>query len=126
MAVLQLRDRGELARLLSSSKVVLVAVVDSRSPHGRYVAGLLEDVDRSVGHVIPVASIDAAEVPSLAREAGGPPPRLMLYIEGSKVWEQIGFFYSASSDRYAIRRGMLMALRRRGLSPARLGVRLDF
>ncbi len=126
MAVLQLRKPEELARLLSSSRVVLVAIVDSRSPHGRYIAGVLEDIDRSVGHVIPIASIDVAEAPGLARSVGGAPPRLLLYVDGSKVWEQIGFFYSSQSDRYAIRRGMLMALRSRGLTPARLGVKLDF
>lgn len=108
------------------SRLVLVLVYDSRSPTGRYLSGLLDDIARSLEPVFAVVRVDAASAPGLASRLARSMPRLILFYEGSKLWEQIGFFYSPGSDRYAIRRGLLQALRSRGLTPARLGVRLDF
>ncbi len=118
-------ERSRLEELIRASRLLLVLVYDSRSPYGRYLSGLVDDMARSLEPVIGVVRVDAAEAPDAARVVGRP-PRLALYIEGERVWEQIGFFYSPQSDRYAIRRGLLNALRSRGLSPARLRIRLDF
>ena len=53
------------------------------------------------------------------------PPRLQLYLGGELVWEQIGVFEgNMEADKFAIRRGILMALRRRGLRPRDLGMSL--
>ncbi len=115
----------DLLRVVKSSRLVLVLVYDSRSPSGRYLSGLLDDIARSLEPVFAVVRVDTA-VDSGVEEYTGKPPRLLLFVEGERVWQQIGFFYTPQSDRYAIRRGLLRALRSRGLTPARLGVRFSF
>ncbi len=124
--VLELRSVEDIEELLKRSRLVLLLVYDSGSPDGRYLSALLDDIAYTLEPVFAVAKLDAAEAPDVAARYARSMPRLMLFYKGKKVWEQIGFFYSSSSDRYAIRRGILYALMRLGLSPSSLGVRLSF
>ncbi len=124
--VKQISEKEELLSILSKSRLAIVVIYDSRDVAGRYISGLIEDLSRSLEPVFSILVVDAAMSPLLARTLAKSYPRLLLYIDGKKVWEQIGFFYTSSNDRYAIRRGLLMALRSRGIKPSTLGVRLDF
>lgn len=124
--VKQVSEKEELLSILSKSRLAIVVIYDSRDVAGRYISGLIEDLSRSLEPVFSILVVDAAVSPLLARALAKSYPRLLLYIDGKKVWEQIGFFYTSSNDRYAIRRGILMALRNRGIKLSTLGVRLDF
>ncbi|KSW11928.1 hypothetical protein CF15_03800 [Pyrodictium occultum] len=124
--MLEVQAPNELEELIRSTRILLVLFYDSRSPNGRYLAGIVEDIARAVEPVIAVARVDAATLPGVVRRYARSVPRLQLYFDGEKVWEQIGFFYNSASDRYAIRRGILYALRSRNTSPSRLGISLRF
>jgi len=117
---------SELRELISTSELLLLMVYDSSRPDGRYLLGLMEDIARVLSPPFTTACVDAANTPSLARSVASSIPRIMLFFRGKKVWEQIGFFYNSSSDKYAIRRGILLALRNRGYKPSDLGLRLTF
>jgi len=116
--------KRKLEELLHQGKPMLVLVFDKKGSHGDYLARLVEDIARRVEPAITVVRVDTEC--SDARDLVGEAPRIALFVEGHKIWEQIGFFYNASTDKRALSRGMLYALRRSGLSPSRLGIRLDF
>ncbi len=124
--VKQVSEKEELSSILSKSKLTIIVVYDSRDVTGRYISGIIEDLSRSLEPVFSILVVDAAISPLLARTLAKSYPRLLLYIDGRKVWEQIGFFYTGSNDRYAIRRGILMALRSKGIRLSALGVKLNF
>ncbi len=126
--VVEIKNRDELRELISKNKLVLIVLYDSSSPIGRYVASIADDVASVVEPVMLVAKADVRMVPDAPIELGlkkGASERLRLYIDGKLAWEQIGVFYgNPSADKYAIRRGILNALRSRNLSPAKLGLKL--
>ena len=122
----EIKSLDEFKSLLESVRIVLVLFYDSRSPTGRYLAGIIEDIAFVVEPIIAVARVDAATTPAVVNRYVSSVPRLQLYFEGEKIWEQIGFFYNYQSDKYAIRRGILYALRSRNISPAKLGLSLRF
>ncbi len=124
--VKQISEKEELSSILSRSKLAIIVVYDSRDVTGRYISGIIEDLSKSLEPVFSILVVDAAISPLLARTLAKSYPRLLLYIDGRKVWEQIGFFYTSSNDRYAIRRGILMALRSKGIRLSALGVKLNF
>ncbi len=116
---------SDAERIIRENKIVLVGVFDSTNPMGRYISSLLDDISYYVEPAILVVKIDAASAersPSL----GDTLPRLRLYYKGEQIWEQIGFFFNPMSDKHAIRRGILYALRSRGLTPRSLGISLRF
>ncbi|ABM80767.1 hypothetical protein [Hyperthermus butylicus] len=121
--MLEVETLEELRKTIEAHRLVLILVYDSQSPHGRYLASLLDDFAFKVEPVIRVVKVDAALVRDVEKELGSP-PRLLLYLEGKRIWEQLGFFYNYSSDIYAIRRGILYALRRYNITPQSLGISL--
>jgi len=116
----------EVQALLRRTRLALLLVYDSGAPQGRYLAGLIDDIAWWLEPVFAVVRLDVSRAPGALQQFGESHPRLILFLEGRRVWEQIGFFYNSSSDRAAIRRGLLNALRRAGLRPSALGVRLGF
>lgn len=124
--VRQVSSEEDLHNTILKSRLVIVAVYDSRGSSGRYISRLVEDLGKKLEPVFSVVIVDVADSPLLAKTLARDYPRLLLYIDGEKVWEQLGFFYVSSSDRYAIRRGILMALRSKGIKPSSLGVNLNF
>jgi len=124
--MLEVKALDEFKNLIESARIVLALFYDSRSPTGRYLASVMEDIAYAVEPIIAVARVDAATAPSVVNHYASSIPRLQLYFEGEKIWEQIGFFYNYQSDKYAIRRGILYALRSRNTSPAKLGLSLRF
>lgn len=123
--VLDVIDEQELERIMQRSRYVLVLVYSSAAPQGRYLSGLVDSIARSLEPVVAVVKLDSVYAP-WAEDLLGSAPRLVFFKEGRKVWEQIGFFYESTSDRFAIRRGLLYALRARGLSPSKIGIKLNF
>ena len=121
--MLEVETLEELRKTIEANRLVLILIYTSQSPQGRYLASLLEDFAFKVEPVIRVVKADTALVRGVEEEFGSP-PRLLLYLEGKRIWEQLGFFYNYSSDMYAIRRGILSAPRRHDLTPRSLGISL--
>jgi thioredoxin-like negative regulator of GroEL len=121
--MIEVESLEKLREVIASSKLVLVLIYDRFSPQSRYLSSLVDDLAYRIEPQILVVKVDTSEVPEAARELGEP-PRLLLFIEGERVWQQIGFFYNYYSDMYAIRRGILYALRSRNMTPRSLGIRL--
>jgi thiol-disulfide isomerase/thioredoxin len=121
--MIEVESLEKLKNIINSSKLVLLLIYDKYSPQSRYISSLIEDLAYKVEPQILVVKADVTEVPEVAKEYGEP-PRLLLFIEGERVWQQIGFFYNYYSDIYAIRRGILYALRSRNMTPRSLGIRL--
>ena len=126
--VVEIRSREQLSRLMGSARLLFLVVYDSGEPVGRYVESLVDAVSRVFEPAIVVAKLDARMVPDTLEALGlgsASPPRLRLYLNGELVWEQVGVFEgNLYADKFAIRRGILLALRRRGLSPRDLGISL--
>ncbi|BEP17012.1 hypothetical protein PYJP_03640 [Pyrofollis japonicus] len=122
--MLELTTWDEVETVIKKSRIVLVAIYDSGNPMGRYISSLIDDISYYIEPAILVIKIDART--STIPEKIGSVPKLQLYYNGLRIWEQIGFFYNPVSDKYAIRRGILYALRSRGLSPRNLGISLGF
>jgi len=123
--VIDARTWADAEKAVRENRIVLLAIFDSTTPMGRYISSLVDDVSYYLEPVILVVKID------LAHAGPGPmhndlTPRLRLYYMGKQIWEQIGFFFNPVSDKHAIRRGILYALRSRGLSPSSLGISLRF
>jgi len=121
--MIEVESIEKLKEIITSSKLVLLLVYEKHSPQSRYLSSLVEDLAYRVEPQILVVKVDVSEVPEAVREYGEP-PRLLLFIDGERVWQQIGFFYNYYSDMYAIRRGILYALRSRNMTPRSLGIRL--
>ncbi|MET1129258.1 MAG: thioredoxin family protein [Thermoproteota archaeon] len=122
--MIEVSTEEQLNELIRSSKVALILLYNSRDPQSRYVASIVEDIARLVEPAISTAVVDEADQPGIVQKYARTVPRLLLFIDGEKVWEQIGFFYTPSHDKYAIRRGILRALKSRGLTPSALSIRL--
>ena len=119
------RTWSDAERLIRENEIVLLGVFDSTSPIGRYVSSLLDDISYYVEPAILVVKVDTAFVGNKPGSSNAL-PRLRLYYRGEQIWEQIGFFFNPISDKHAIRRGVLYALRSRGLTPRSLGISLRF
>ncbi|MET1101243.1 MAG: thioredoxin family protein [Pyrodictiaceae archaeon] len=116
----------EVKKIIDSSKLVLLLAYDSRAPNGRYISGLIDDIAYTIEPVVSVIKVDVSDNDEILEHLSiRSIPRLRLYLNGRIIWEQIGFFMNYSSDKYAIRRGMLKALRNYGLKPRSLGLRLS-
>ncbi len=121
--MIEVSDPERLREIISSSKLVLVLLYEKLSPQSRYLSSLVEDLAYKIEPQILVVKVDVSEAREVSEEYGSP-PRLILFIDGERVWQQIGFFYNYYSDMYAIRRGILYALRSRNMTPRTLGIRL--
>ncbi len=115
---------SRLREIVQNNEFVLVLIYDSRIPKSRYLSELIDDISYSLKPVIHVVKVDKANVPQFVEKYAPTLPRLLLFYRGSKIWEQIGFFYNPISDKKAIRRGLLHALRSQGYTPSSLGIRL--
>jgi hypothetical protein len=105
-----------------------VVVYDSGDPVSRYLSSLIDSISTVLEPAMVIAKLDARLLPELLDAIGvssASPPRLRLYLNGELIWEQIGVFEgNPYADKFAIRRGILMALRKRGLRPRDLGLSL--
>ncbi len=126
--VVELTSREQLEKLMSSARLLLLVVYDSGEPVSRYVSSLVDSISTVLEPTMVIVKLDARLLPELLSAIGVPsatPPRLRLYLNGELIWEQIGVFEgNMYADKFAIRRGILMALRRRGLKPRDLGLSL--
>ncbi len=126
--VVELTSREQLESLLRSARLLLLVIYDSGDPVSRYLSSLVDSISAVLEPAVVIAKLDARTLPELLSAVGVPsasPPRLRLYLNGELLWEQIGVFEgNMYADKFAIRRGILMALRRRGLSPRDLGISL--
>ncbi len=126
--VVEVTSRRQLQELIRSARLLLLAVYDSGEPVSRYVSSLLDSVSTVLEPAVVVAKVDGRLVPdaiSALKLDSATPPRLLFFVNGELVWEQIGVFEgNPVADKFAIRRGILLALRRRGLRPRDLGFSL--
>ncbi len=116
----------ELIRITNSKKLVLVAIYDPLTPTGRYVSSLMDTLSLTFEPGIVIVKVDSRANPEIVERLApsSREPRLVLFLDGKPIWEQIGFFTNIAADKYAIRRGILNALKQHGLTPKRLGIRL--
>ncbi len=110
------RDLEDLDRILGRRELVLLLVYDSRTPIGKYASGLADSIAYTIEPMISLAKMDISRDRALEEAyANTSTPRFQLFYNGRVIWEQIGLFMSYGSDKYAIRRGILRALRRYNL-----------
>lgn len=107
-------------------RFVLLLVYDERMAGSDYLLRLAERVARRLEPTFIVATVKRSCIDERYRALLGDPPRVVMLYNGSKVWEQVGFFYSSVVDAKVLARGILYALRRLSFTPSQLGVRLDF
>jgi|GEM_PF-3735571 len=123
-SVNEICDAEKLRAFIASNKLTLVFLYERNRRGGEYLSRLVEHIAWRLEPAIRVVHVDVGCAKEL-EDMFGSAPRVALFIDGVKTWEQIGFFYSSTVDKKAISRGILHALRSRGLKPSQLGLRLD-
>ncbi len=124
--VYHVSSNNELQELLGRRALVLLLIYSSQTPVGRYASGLADTLARTIEPVISLAKMDISDDVKLSSEynVAHTDPIFRLYYQGKLLWEQIGLFMNYGGDKYAIRRGILRALRKKGITPSSIGLRL--